>query len=77
MQQTSIFYLFQYAFVQRYSTQALNAFLLHPISHVTLILFKHEKDLSTDEEDIAIVAFSDISLKTSEKHGCKLKSESL
>ena len=38
-----------------------------------LILFKHEKDLSTDEEDIAIVAFNNRSLKTSEKHDCKLR----
>ena len=30
------------------------------------ILFKQEKDLSTDEEDIATVAFSKRSLKTSE-----------
>ena len=38
-----------------------------------LILFKHEKDLSNDKEDIAIVAFNNRSLKTSEKHDCKLR----
>ena len=36
------------------------------------ILFKQEKDLSTDEEDIATVAFSKRSLKTSEKQDCRL-----
>jgi len=32
-----------------------------------------KKALSNDKEDIAIVAFNNRSLKTSEKHDCKLR----
>ena len=42
------------------------------LKHVFILLFKQEKTVSTDEEEIATVAFSKRSLKTSERQDCRL-----
>ena len=57
-----IFQLFYYAYVHINSAMTIKILLLHLVCH---ILFKQEKDFSTDKQDMEIVAYKNRGLKTS------------